>query len=231
MNSFDEESLYELEKKLIEKHPKFRGIKPRPVARAEEGVVSGFRVPTPEEEESGRVLARYGEGIKVYQSYWASDSLYDTDAKRTSIISFIPVAPGSPCPCGSGKRYGSCCRRLGKDVVFVRDAERSTYRRLLFIDKTFKKFNYDRVREVLLSDSRFACAEDSDERCFWNLLGDPPVTTPYGSLVFGTVELTRSFFMIEAMSRNRFRHLDRVLDDLFGDGIGDAEVETTTQEG
>jgi len=31
MSSFDEESLYELEKKLIEKHPKFNGIKPRPI--------------------------------------------------------------------------------------------------------------------------------------------------------------------------------------------------------
>ena len=31
MGSFVEESLYELEKKLIEKHPKLRGIKPRPI--------------------------------------------------------------------------------------------------------------------------------------------------------------------------------------------------------
>lgn len=31
MGSFVEESLYELEKKLIEKHPKFHGIKPRPI--------------------------------------------------------------------------------------------------------------------------------------------------------------------------------------------------------
>jgi len=31
MSSFDEESLYELEKKLIEKHPKFNEIKPRPI--------------------------------------------------------------------------------------------------------------------------------------------------------------------------------------------------------
>jgi len=31
MSSFDEESLYELEKKIIETHPKFNGIKPRPI--------------------------------------------------------------------------------------------------------------------------------------------------------------------------------------------------------
>ena len=31
MDSFDEKSLYELEKKLIEKHPKFSEIKPRPI--------------------------------------------------------------------------------------------------------------------------------------------------------------------------------------------------------
>lgn len=31
MSSFDEESLYELEKKLIEKHPKLNRVKPRPI--------------------------------------------------------------------------------------------------------------------------------------------------------------------------------------------------------
>lgn len=31
MISYDEESLYELEKKLIEKHPKLSRIKPRPI--------------------------------------------------------------------------------------------------------------------------------------------------------------------------------------------------------
>ena len=129
------------------------------------------------------------------------------DSQKISMILFVPRKPDSLCPCGSGKEYGFCCKRHGLSVVFAQNIDSRTYSPVLSCRKTFKRFDFENVRRAMLDDPRFACAQDNKRRCFWNFLGDAHVDTPYGKLVFGTVELTRRFLKFETTSEKRFEHL------------------------
>jgi hypothetical protein len=182
------------------------------------------KLPTLEEMESNRLLARFEEGFLVLSSFWTSSSVYDMNSQRVSMALFTPWKSGSPCPCGSGTTYRFCCKRCGPDAVFVKNTDGRTYSGALSCCKSFKRFDFENVRGTLLGDPRFACAEDNERRCFWNFLGNPHIVTPYGKLVFGTVELTRRFLKLETMSDERFEYLQKVFDELFQTTIGDAST-------
>lgn len=187
-------------------------------------VMYPIKLPSSEEMELNKLLARHKNGILVSASFLTSNGLYDMDSQKVSLIFFIPLVPDSFCPCGSGKEYALCCKRHGLNVVFAQNIDGKTYSRLVCCRKTFKRFNFENVRKAMLGDYRFACAEDSMRRCFWNFLGYPHTATPYGKLVFGTVELTRRFLKFETMNEKRFEHLGKVFDELLGTTIGDASV-------
>jgi len=186
-------------------------------------VMHSIKLPSLEEIESNRLLARFEEGVLVFASFWTSRTLYDTDSQRVSMVIFIPWKSDSLCPCGSGRKYGFCCKRCGPDAVFVKNTDGRTYSGALSCYKSFKRFNFENVREALLGDPKFACAEDNERRCFWNFLGDAHIDTPYGKLVFGTVELTRRLLKFETMSKERFEYLQKIFDELFETTIGDGQ--------
>ena len=183
-----------------------------------------IKLPSLEEIESNRLLVRFQEGFLVLSSFWTSRSVCDTDSQRASMVLFIPWKSDSPCPCGSGREYRFCCKRRGPNAVFVKNTDGKTYGGALSCCKSFKRFNFRNVRETLLGDPRFACAEDNERRCFWNFLGHTHIETRYGKLVFGTVELTRRLLKLETMSEERFEYLQKVFEELFETTIGDAST-------
>jgi len=138
--------------------------------------------------------------------------------QKLSMVSFIPARPKDLCLCGSGKRYGECCRRQRYWHPICPNPGLRGYSLLAPQSATFKNVNGRALRERLMTDIRLQCVEDRSERGFWIYWGDPALDDPYGTLCFGDIELKQmNTLLVTTMSEVRMRRLLDLLNETAAD--------------
>ena len=157
-------------------------------------------------------------GFLCISMHWRpnqNDSDPEMPGQKMSIASFIPAAPGDVCLCGSGKRYGACCRRQRYWHPICPDPGLQGYSLLAPQSATFKEVDECVLHERLMPDIRLQCVEDRSDRGFWIYWGDPALDDPYGTLCFGDFELKSGHVLyVTAMSDVRMRTLSDLLDEI-----------------
>jgi len=69
---------------------------------------------------------------------------------------------------------------------------------------TFRAVDGAAMRERLMDDVRLYCTEDTPDRVFWTLWGEPALESEYGIICFGDIELRhRRTLVVSAMSAPR----------------------------
>lgn len=154
-------------------------------------------------------------GVLVHMTCWRprpGDPNPEFPGEKVFIMTYHPTDAQAPCPCGSGKRFGACCRPLpywrpvcpnpgmqGHSLVHPQSAR-------------FTNIPGDAVYAFLQDDERLYCIEDTPQRAFWTYWGDPAFDIPQGTLCFGDIELLKSrTLLVSALSDTRMEMLLELL--------------------
>lgn len=132
--------------------------------------------------------------------------------EKVFLTSYMPTAAEDPCPCGSGKQFGSCCQPLPYWRPLCPNPGRQGYSLMRSQSARFTNIPADAVYDFLQDDVRLYCVEDTPHRVFWVYWGDPALDVPYGTLCFGDFELQENdTLLITALSDVRMEALLEVV--------------------
>ena len=128
------------------------------------------------------------------------------------MMNYHPTDAGDLCPCGSGKRFGSCCQPLPYWRPVCPNPGMQGYSLIRLQSARFTNIPADAVYACLQSDKRLYCTEDTPHRVFWAYWGDPATDIRYGRLCFGDFELQENHtLVITALSDARMEALLEVV--------------------
>lgn len=105
------------------------------------------------------------------------------------IVAYLPVAPTADCLCGSGKPYRRCCKLRSYWHPVCPNPGLQGYSLLAPRFATFRAVDGATIHNRLMEDRRLYCVEDTPDRTFWLLWGEPALETKYGIICFGDIEL------------------------------------------
>jgi len=128
--------------------------------------------------------------------------------EKLFIMSYLPTDAEAPCPCGSGKKFGTCCQPLPYWRPVCPNPGMQGYSLMHSQSARFTNIPADAVYAYLQNDERLYCVEDTPDRAFWVYWGDPALDVPYGTLCFGDFELQENHtLLITALSDARMEVL------------------------
>ena len=160
-------------------------------------------------------------GFLCISAHWRpnpNDPDPEMPGQKLSMASFILAQPRDLCLCGSGKRYGECCRRRRYWLPICPNPGLQGYSLLAPQSATFKDVDGHALHERLMADIRLQCVEDRIGQGFWIYWGDPALDDSYGTLCFGDLELKPDHILLAtAMSDVRMRTLLDLLDEIAAD--------------
>lgn len=154
-------------------------------------------------------------GFLCFWTYWQPDpSASDPDMPgvKQQVCMYHSVASTDSCLCGSGKSYGQCCQRLPYWQLACANPGLDGYSLLAPQSATFSGVDSAAIYDRLMEDRRLNCVEDSQDRVFWNLWGEPALESKYGIICFGDIELHHRGLSTTAMSAPRMEVLLDLLD-------------------
>lgn len=167
-------------------------------------------------------------GFLAVTTHWRpnpEDPDPDMPGQKMTMTSYIPVSPKEACLCGSGKRYGACCRRRRVWQPICPNPGMQGYSLVVSQAATFSKVDGTAIRERLMADGRLRCVDKSFKSSFWLFWGDPMVEDQYGILCFGDVELKKNHTLLaSAMSDLRMRLLLDLLQEIIGDYLSEPRM-------
>jgi hypothetical protein len=133
----------------------------------------------------------------------ALDAPLALQGHAAQMLWFREVAPGAPCPCGSGQTFGDCHRDSRRVPLLCRDIGAETYSEIVACETTFPVHD-DGAVSLLKAAPELRLTQDIPGRVFWQFVGQPPLETPVGDMVFATVELNpgRLYFVTLSQQRN-----------------------------
>lgn len=167
-----------------------------------------FIVPTPQPDvdfdPNGGFLC-----LTVYYQPPPEDATPGTTGQKVNVESFMAVAPRQLCLCGSGKRYATCCRRAPIWRPICPNPGMEGYSFVAAATMTFRDVDTTAVRERLADDLRLELVEDTAQRTFWLLTGNPDYHSPYGIVSFGDIDLDHraKTVQLSALSVTRMKAL------------------------
>jgi hypothetical protein len=145
---------------------------------------------------------------------------------KQQMIAYLPVASTDDCLCGSGKSYARCCQTLRYWQPVCPNPSLEGYSLLAPQSATFRAVDGAVIRERLMEDVRLYCVEDSPDRVFWTLWGQPALESEYGIVCFGDIELRhRQTLIASALSAPRMAVLLDLLAEAAGEGLPSPTVE------
>jgi SEC-C motif len=151
------------------------------------------------------------DGVIVQATYWRpriSDAHPEQPGEKVMILSYLPKDAEDPCPCGSGKRFGACCRPLPYWRPVCPNPGMQGFNLMHPQSARFTNVPVDEVYKFLQDDKRLYCTEDTPQRAFWAYWGDPALDTRHGRLCFGDFELQEDqTLLITALSDTRMEIL------------------------
>lgn len=141
--------------------------------------------------------------------------------EKVSMSSYLRRAPATPCLCGSGRLYRTCCRPQRYWRPVCPNPDMTGYSLVAPQTATFDPVDGSPLRERLMAERRLHCVDTSLPSSFWLFWGAPPVQEPYGILCFGDVELKdNTTLLLTAMSDLRMQRLLAVLHECTGEYLG-----------
>ena len=157
-----------------------------------------------------RRLDPYG-GVLVHTTCWRprpGDPNPGLPGEKAFIMSYHPTDAQDLCPCGSGKRFGACCRPLPYWQPVCPNPGMQGYSLVHPQSARFTNIPADAVYASLQDDERLYCVEDTPQRAFWTYWGNPAFDIPQGTLCFGDIELLGSrTLLVSALSDARMEIL------------------------
>lgn len=151
-------------------------------------------------------------GVLVCTMYWRprpGDPNPEQPGEKLSILSYLPTDARKRCPCGSGKRFGACCRPLPYWRPVCPNPGMHGYSLMRPQAACFTPIATDEVYAFLQDDERLYCVESNPLRAFWIYWGDPAFDAlPYGTLCFGDLALQENHsLLVTALSDARMEVL------------------------
>jgi hypothetical protein len=127
-------------------------------------------------------------GVLVTTTYWRP-CLTDPDpehpGEKASVLSYLPVDPPMPCPCGSGQHFAHCCQPFSYWRPVCPNPGLQGYSLLHPQSARFAPITVDQVT-AFLDDAPPLYAIGST---FWTYWGDPAYDTEFGTICFGDLEV------------------------------------------
>jgi hypothetical protein len=168
----------------------------------------------------------YG-GFIQYITFWRPDpAAPDPDMPGLKMQStfFKAVKPGEPCLCGSGRRYGQCCRPKRAWQIICANPGMKGYSGVVPQKVAIEVLDAPTLKQRLKDDPRLAITEDIPGGGFWIYWGDPYLEDPaYGVICFGDLELKPDgSLQVTAMSDVRMQALLGLLAEIAADCLGPA---------
>jgi len=160
-------------------------------------------------------------GFLCLASHWQPDPKAndpEMPGQKLAMSSYIPALPHQACLCGSGRRYGDCCRPKRSWYPICPNPGVEGYSLVKPQSTTFSDVDGAAMRQRLMADPRFRCVDDSQASAFWIYHGEPVIEDQYGLLCFGDLELKHNrTLLLTAMSDLRMETLLVVLEQIAGD--------------
>lgn len=154
-------------------------------------------------------------GFLCSWTYWQPDPAAldpDMPGLKQQMCMYHSVASAENCLCGSGKSYGECCQKLSYWPLACPNPGLQGYSLLAPQSATFRAVDGATIYDRLIEDLRLNCVEDTPDRVFWTLWGEPALESEYGIICFGDIELHQGMLIATAMSAPRMAVLLDVLD-------------------
>jgi SEC-C motif len=157
-------------------------------------------------------------GVLVYTTYWRPEQGApdpEHPGEKVNVVSYLPVAPKDPCPCGSGNLFQACCQPLSYWQPVCLNPGMQGYQPMEPQVAHLSNIPPDAVYGFLQKDEQLYCVQDNKLHTFWILWGDPALETPYGILCFGDLELQEDHtLLVTALSKKRMGTLIDLLQPL-----------------
>ena len=124
--------------------------------------------------------------------------------------------------CGSGRRYGQCCRPKAEWQLICYNPGMKGYSGVVPQEVTIEAIDPLTLKQRLDDDPRLAITEDTPSGGFWIYWGDPALEDPeYGILCFGDLELRPDgTLLVTAISDVRMQTLLALLAEIAADCLG-----------
>jgi hypothetical protein len=133
---------------------------------------------------------------------------------------FHPVALDEPCPCGSVRPFGDCHRDSQRVPLLCHDFGAETYSEIVAYETTFPVRHDETARRLLKAAPELRLTQEISGRLFWQFVGQPLLETPFGDMVFATVELNPGRLYFVTLSQQRNDTIILMLSRHTGDALG-----------
>ncbi len=136
------------------------------------------------------------------------------------MIKFCSVAPNELCPCGSNRPFGNCHRNLRRMPMLCHDVNAETYSEIVAHETIFPVHDDKMAYRSLKAAPELCLTQEIPGRLFWQFVGQPPLQTSHGDMVFATVELNPGRLYFITLSQQRNEALIRILSGHAGNALG-----------
>lgn len=150
----------------------------------------------------------------------APDAPPDLRGHAAQMLLFHTVAPDELCPCGRDRPFGDCHRDPQRVPLLCRDLGAETYSEIVAYETTFPVHDGEAAPRLLKAAPELRLTQEIPGRCFWQFVGQPPLETPGGDMVFATVELNPGRLYFVALSHQRNAAIIQTLVSRAGDALG-----------
>jgi hypothetical protein len=144
----------------------------------------------------------------VYVSHWQPDPKAANPEMPglKAMMTMLKLAePEMPCVCGSGRTFGSCCRRRNYWIPVCVNPDFEGYSKVEILSLVYPSVDEPILRKALANDRRFRCVDDGEDKPHWLFHSDSPKRfAEYGEINLGDIELNPDgSLLVTAMSRTR----------------------------
>jgi SEC-C motif len=155
-------------------------------------------------------------GVLVVTAYWrprSEDPNPEQPGEKLFILSYLPTDAQDLCPCGSGKRFATCCQPLPYWQPVCPNPGMQGHSLMHSQSACFTNIPEDVAYAFLQDDERLYGVVDMPPHAFWIYWGDPAFDSPpYGTLCFGDLELQEhGMLLVTALSDTRMEVLLNLL--------------------
>ncbi len=171
------------------------------------------------------------KGVVVVEYYWQRPPpLLAKEGKggsQTSMIFFKRILAADKCWCGSKKQFARCHRREDDWTYVTLDPDQRAYSPVVLLDHLFGRFDYEKIRAALTESKDLLPLEDDADHAAWAFPMTPRITNEIGTLLLGSIELSRHEFRLETNSERRFGELTIRIGELLGRAVGAGKTRRT----
>jgi len=173
-------------------------------------------------QTTGKTLEHPGAGFMevAMVALNAPDAPPALRGRAAQMLWFREVTPGEPCPCGSDQTFGDCHRDPNRVPLLCHDLVAETYSEIVAYETTFPVHDDEAAARSLKAAPELRLTQDIPGRVFWQFVGQPPLETPVGDMVFATVELNPGRLYFVTLSQQRNEMIILTLVSRAGDALG-----------